>query len=179
MPETASPPPGSRRTRLLTGLSALGALTLTAGLLVATGGPAAAAPACKIDYSVNDWGSGFTGTVTVTNLGDAIANGWTVGWDFAGNQQVQQGWSATVTQSGKHVTAAGPDWAKALATGATATFGFNAAYSGTNAAPASFFASTSGPGPSPSSFDKVRFSAIERPRQSPSALRSSLSMPTP
>ena len=136
MPATASP--GSRRTRLISGLSALTALGLTAGFLVATGGAAAAATACKVDYSVNQWSTGFTGSVTVTNLGDAIGNGWTVGWDFAGNQQVQQGWSATVTQSGQHVTAVSPDWAKSLATGASATFGFNAAYSGTNAAPASF-----------------------------------------
>jgi len=73
--------------------------------------------------------TGFTGNVTVKNLGDPISGGWNLTWAFAGNQRITQGWSATVTQTGQQVNAASPSWASSLATNATANFGFNADYS--------------------------------------------------
>src|SRR4051812_29935407 len=118
--------------------SAVTAATLTAGLLVITGSPAGAAGGCKVTYTTHQWDTGFIANIEVTNLGDAISNGWKLEWDFGGNQKVQQGWSATYSQSGKHVTAANPSWAVSLGTGASANFGFNGSYSGTNDVPASF-----------------------------------------
>ena len=46
----------------------------------------------------------------MTNLGDPITNGWTLDWDFAGNQRVTQGWSGTFSQTGQHVTVQNPSW---------------------------------------------------------------------
>lgn len=135
---SSNPLHGPKNARLLSGLSAVAALMLAAGLVVVAGDEASAATGCKVDYSVNQWSTGFTGTVSVTNLGAPITTGWTAEWDFPGNQQVQQGWSATVTQSGQHVTAKSPDWAQTLGTNASASFGFNASYSGVNDVPASF-----------------------------------------
>jgi cellulase/cellobiase CelA1 len=73
----------------------------------------------------------------VTNLGPA-RTGWTLGFSFGGNQRVSNAWNATVTQSGTAVTVRNADWNGALATGATTTFGLQAAYSGTNDRPADF-----------------------------------------
>jgi cellulose 1,4-beta-cellobiosidase len=123
---------------LIRGLTAAAAASLVAGVGIFAATSASAAAGCRVDYSVNQWSTGFTANVTVTNLGDPISNGWNVTWAFPGNQQVTQGWSATITQSGANVTAANPSWSPALGTNATANFGFNANYSGTNTAPSSF-----------------------------------------
>ncbi|NMO57658.1 cellulose 1,4-beta-cellobiosidase [Actinoplanes sp. TBRC 11911] len=120
------------------GLTAAAAFALVSGLGVAAATSASAAAGCQVSYSVNQWNTGFTGTVNVTNLGDPISGGWNVAWTFAGNQRVTQGWSATISQSGTRVTATNPSWSTTIGTGASVNFGFNADYSGTNTAPASF-----------------------------------------
>jgi len=117
-------------------VAAASVLVTGAGLAVAH--QANAAAGCRVTYSVNQWNTGFTANMSVTNLGDPITGGWRVTWAFAGNQRVTQGWSATITQSGQNVTAANPSWSTSLGTNATASFGFNADYSGTNAVPTSF-----------------------------------------
>ncbi|MES9539651.1 glycoside hydrolase family 6 protein [Actinomadura sp. NPDC000600] len=125
---------GARR-----GLAAASAAVLLAsGTVALAQAQASAAAGCKVDYTTNDWGSGFTASVTVTNLGDPITSGWTLEWDFAGNQQVTSGWNGTFTQSGKHVTVKNPSWAQTLATNASVNPGFQGTYSGSNQAPAQF-----------------------------------------
>ncbi len=123
---------------LIRGLTAAAAVTLVSGLGIFAATSASAAAGCRVDYSANSWSTGFTGTVNVTNLGDPISGGWRLTWAFAGNQQITQGWSATITQSGANVTATNPTWSASLPTNGSANFGFNANYSGTNAAPTSF-----------------------------------------
>ena len=51
----------------------LAALTLLAGTLVAGRGADAADVQCKVDYSVNDWGSGFTANLTLTNADQVVS----------------------------------------------------------------------------------------------------------
>ncbi|MFD3353787.1 glycoside hydrolase family 6 protein [Streptomyces fradiae] len=131
---TQSPP--RRRTALL----AASTLLLTAGATATVLSPSAgaAAPGCTVDYKVtNEWSNGFGANVTVTNTGDPVS-GWTLEWSFGGNQQVTQHWNAGITQSGAAVTAKNVSWNGSLATGASASFGFNASHSGTNAVPAVF-----------------------------------------
>ncbi|WP_020638547.1 glycoside hydrolase family 6 protein [Amycolatopsis balhimycina] len=117
--------------------SSVTAAAVVSGLLVAGGSPAGAATGCKVTYTVNQWDTGFTANIAVTNLGDSVSS-WNVEWDFGGNQQVQQGWSATFSQSAKHVSAKNPSWGGTLGSNATANFGFNGSYSGTNDIPTSF-----------------------------------------
>jgi cellulose 1,4-beta-cellobiosidase len=161
------------------GRTAAAAATLVSGLgvFVATG--ASAAAGCRVSYSVNQWSTGFTGTVNVTNLGDPISGGWNVTWDFPGNQHVTQGWSATISQSGTRVTAANPSWSPSLATNASANFGFNADYSGTNTAPTTFslngVACTGSTGPS----SPPPSSPSSPPPSSPSSPPPSSSSPPP
>ncbi|MCO8271189.1 glycoside hydrolase family 6 protein [Actinoplanes sp. TRM 88003] len=123
---------------LIRGLTAAAAVSLVSGLGVFAATSASAAAGCRVDYTANSWSTGFTGNVSVTNLGDPISGGWRLTWTFPGNQQITQGWSATITQSGANVTATNPSWAGSLPTNGNATFGFNANYSGTNTSPATF-----------------------------------------
>jgi hypothetical protein len=83
----------------------------------------------------NDWGSGFTATVTVSNPGTAPTTGWRVTWAWAGSQQVSGAWNATVTQSGVSVTAANAGYNGAVPPAGTTSFGVQASYGGTNATP--------------------------------------------
>ena len=51
------------------------------------------------------------------------------------NQTVSNFWSASVTQSGKDVTAVNASYNNAVSPGQSTAFGFQAGYSGTNTAP--------------------------------------------
>lgn len=112
------------------------AAVLGAGLGVAAEvAPAAAAAGCQATYSItSQWNTGFGASVTVTNLGSAVAS-WTVSWTFPGNQQVTQLWNGTVSQSGEAVTVTNASYNGSVGTNASVNFGFNGSYSGTNAAP--------------------------------------------
>jgi endoglucanase len=92
---------------------------------------------CQVEYLVNDWGGGFTGTVRITNLGAPIS-GWTLAFAFAGNQRITNGWNATWNQPSQNVTAQSIGWNGNLGTGATTEIGFNATYAGANAEPTTF-----------------------------------------
>ncbi|MGY1579384.1 glycoside hydrolase family 6 protein [Streptomyces sp. MN13] len=125
------------RTALLAALALVGGATGTA-MAAIPGDIGAAAVPCTVDYKVqNQWDTGFTASVTVTNNG-AAKSGWSLKWSYAGNQKVTNAWNAKVTQSGTAVTAANESYNGQLATGGSATFGFQGTYSGTNAVPATF-----------------------------------------
>ncbi|WP_433306586.1 glycoside hydrolase family 9 protein [Actinoplanes sp. CA-030573] len=93
---------------------------------------------CRVAYSVNDWGGGFTGTVAITNTGSSAWSAWTLGFTFPGNQKVSQGWSATWSQTGAQVTAASLSYNGAVPAGGSAGIGFNGTYTGANTAPSAF-----------------------------------------
>ncbi|MEU8116466.1 glycoside hydrolase family 6 protein [Micromonospora sp. NPDC048947] len=125
---------GPRRALALAGAGAL----VAGGLVTIPVTAAQAATQCDIAYTSNDWPGGFTASVTIKNVGDPL-NGWTLGWTFANSsQRVQQGWSATFTQSGSQVTARSMSYNGTLATGASTSIGFNGAWSGSNPKPTSF-----------------------------------------
>ncbi|MFF0173430.1 glycoside hydrolase family 9 protein [Micromonospora profundi] len=93
---------------------------------------------CSVGYVTNDWSTGFTATVTITNTGTTALNGWALRWSFTGGQTVSQGWSATVSQSGAAVTATNLSYNGALAPGASVSFGFNGNHNGSNPKPTAF-----------------------------------------
>src|SRR5688572_17051147 len=111
---------------------AAGVLVL-GGMATATLPASAATTGCSVSYTVqSQWPSGFSASVAVTNLGDAVSS-WTLAFDFPGaGQRVTQGWSATWTQSGARVSAASLSWNGSLGTGASTSIGFVGAWSGTN-----------------------------------------------
>jgi cellulase/cellobiase CelA1 len=94
--------------------------------------------ACRVDYATNDWGSGFTATVSVTNTGTTALNGWSLGWAYTAGQRVTQAWSASAVQTGTQVTVTNASWNGALAPGASTSFGINGTHTGSNPRPASF-----------------------------------------
>ncbi|GHH84586.1 hypothetical protein GCM10018793_49420 [Streptomyces sulfonofaciens] len=113
--------------------AASGAVTATTS---SQGGGGGGSGACTAAYHVdNDWGSGFTATVTVTNTSATALPSWLVKWAFAGNQKVTNAWNATVAQSGQAVTAQNAAHNGSLSPGASASFGFQGSYGGSNAAP--------------------------------------------
>ncbi|OAR26260.1 cellulose 1,4-beta-cellobiosidase [Streptomyces sp. ERV7] len=116
------------------------ALSLPLGAIAAGAVPAAHAASvqCGVDYKTNDWGSGFTADITVTNRGSAAIDGWTLTYAYAGNQQLTNGWNGTWTQSAKTVTVKAADWNKTIAAGGAVTAGGQFTYSGTNTAPTAF-----------------------------------------
>ena len=87
-------------------------------------------------YSVQtDWGSGFVSNITVKNNGSSTINSWRVTWTWGGNQTITNFWNATITQSGQGVNAVNVSYDGTIAPGQSVSFGFQATYSGTNAAP--------------------------------------------
>ncbi|GAA2154876.1 glycoside hydrolase family 48 protein [Actinomadura napierensis] len=114
------------------------ALTLVCGGLAAPAPPSlAAAASCKVAYSKNDWGSGFTASIDITNQGDAL-NGWKLTYSYGGDQKLASGWSGRWSQSGKDVTVQNESWNGTLASGATVNAGAQFTYSGTNTDPTAF-----------------------------------------
>ncbi|CAG0935332.1 Exoglucanase/xylanase [Thermoflexales bacterium] len=96
---------------------------------------------CAVTYTVNQWNTGFTADVKITNNGSAAIPGWTLAWSFANGQQITGSWNATVTQTGANVSASNPagHWNGTIgANGGSASFGFQATHTGTNARPMNF-----------------------------------------
>jgi hypothetical protein len=72
-----------------------------------------------------DWGTGFTGQITLTNTGNTAINGWTLEFDFTGN--ITDIWSAQiVSHVGDHYVIQNAPWDAAIAPGQSISFGFNA-----------------------------------------------------
>jgi cellulase/cellobiase CelA1 len=109
----------------------------TSATPVRTGTPAPSGAArCSATLRVdNQWGNGFTATVTVSNPGSVATKTWRVTWTWGGNQSIVNRWNATVTQSGTAVTATNLSYNGAIAGGGNTTFGFQASFSGTNTVP--------------------------------------------
>ncbi|MFB7439601.1 glycoside hydrolase family 48 protein [Streptomyces mirabilis] len=127
-----------RRTRRLW-TAVVAALALPFTMLANGSTPAQAAGVqCSVDYKTNDWGSGFTADLTLTNRGTDPVNGWTLTYDYTGNQTLTSGWNGTWSQSGRTVTAKNASWNGTIAAGAAVSTGAQFTYSGTNTAPASF-----------------------------------------
>lgn len=125
------------RTALLAAMALVAGATGTA-FAVDPGGIGTAAVPCTVDYKVqNQWSTGFTAAVTITN-NSAAKSSWSLKWSYAGNQKVTSGWNAKISQSGTDVTAANESYNAQLATGGSVSFGFQGSYSGSNAIPATF-----------------------------------------
>lgn len=117
---------------------------LTAAALVVSGAAvsqvatAQAAAGCRVAYTVtNQWQGGFGANVAITNLGDPITS-WALSYAFPSGQTITQLWNGTYTASGSQVTVRNVAYNGAIATNATASFGFNGAFTGTNATPTAF-----------------------------------------
>jgi hypothetical protein len=98
----------------------------------------AAALQCSVDYKTNDWGSGFTVDLTLTNRGTDVIDGWTLTYAYSGNQKLGNGWNGTWSQSGANITVKNASHNARVAAGAAVSTGAQFSYSGGNTAPTSF-----------------------------------------
>jgi cellulose binding protein with CBM2 domain/fibronectin type III domain protein len=117
---------------------AAGNRSTRSGPVAVTTASGATTSTCKVGYSVNDWGGGFTATIVISNTGASTLNGWTLAFAWPGNQHITNGWSATYTQSGAQMTATNLSYNGTIAPGGNTTIGFNASYTGSNPAPTAF-----------------------------------------
>ncbi|MET9409598.1 glycoside hydrolase family 18 chitinase [Streptomyces sp. NPDC002935] len=116
------------RHRTVAGLTTL---LLPLAALVGLAGPAQAATTATATYAkTQDWGTGFEGKWTVKNTGTTAISSWTIEWDFPSGTSVTSAWDADVTSSGTHWTAKNKSYNGSLAAGASVSFGFNGAGSG-------------------------------------------------
>jgi endoglucanase len=109
-----------------------------------TPGPTATTPpaggaGCAVAYRVeNQWSSGFTAMVTVTNRGSSVVDGWTLAFRFPGSQRLVSAWNGTATQTGAAVTVRNVGYNGRIAPGASVSFGFQGTVDGANAAGTGF-----------------------------------------
>ena len=76
----------------------------------------------ECSYTItNNWGSGFTGEIKVTNHTNQTVYGWSVNWKDAAT--ITNSWNATVSGSNPY-TATALNWNSTLAPNASASFGF-------------------------------------------------------
>ena len=79
--------------------------------------------AATCSYAVtNDWGSGLTAAITITNNGTSAINGWSVNWTYSANR-ITNLWNATLTGTNPY-NAASLSWNAGIAVGQSVSFGF-------------------------------------------------------
>ena len=106
-------------------------LLLPLAALVGLAAPAEAASTATATFTKSsDWGTGFGGQWTVKNTGTSAISSWTVEWDFPSGTSVTSAWDADVTNSANHWTAKNKSYNGTIAAGASVSFGFNGAGSG-------------------------------------------------
>jgi len=83
--------------------------------------------AAKVSFAdVNDWGRGFTGSITITNTGTTTIDGWSLSFDFA--VSISSTWNATlVSHAGSHYVISDAGYDAIIQPGQSVTIGFNAA----------------------------------------------------
>lgn len=81
------------------------------------------------DYTItydlnNDWGNGFTGTISITNSTDSVLEDWALEFDF--DREITNIWNATIlSHEANHYTIMNAGYNSNIAAGQTISFGFN------------------------------------------------------
>ncbi|MEE1788664.1 cellulose binding domain-containing protein [Streptomyces sp. SP17BM10] len=94
--------------------------------------------ACRVVYTKNEWAGVMVGTVTVVNNGLGQVNGWSLGFDFPGDNAITNSWNASASQNGPSVNAANVYYNPAVPQGGSVQWGFKATWSRSDADPSAF-----------------------------------------
>jgi chitinase len=78
---------------------------------------------------VSDWGTGFTGQITV-KAGDTALSSWTVEFDLPSGTSIGSAWEADMTRTGDHYRFVNRSYNGSVAPNASTAFGFNGAGAG-------------------------------------------------
>ncbi|MEM9317035.1 MAG: cellulose binding domain-containing protein [Pseudomonadota bacterium] len=91
--------------------------------LSAIASPGAMAAQC--DYVVrNDWNSGFTVDLTITNTGATAIDGWEVGLEFLDGSRITGAWNVDLAGDNPY-QAQNKGYNRSIAAGGSQSFGFN------------------------------------------------------
>jgi aryl-phospho-beta-D-glucosidase BglC (GH1 family) len=86
---------------------------------------------------VDDWGSGFTGNITIANEGTTPINGWTLQFDFP--VTISNIWNGQIiSQTGNHFVIGDESYNATIGAGQSVTFGFNASPGNVTNGPANY-----------------------------------------
>lgn len=78
----------------------------------------------KCAYAItNDWGSGFTASIKITNTGATAVTGWSVSWNYTNATRVTNLWNGVMTGNNPY-TVTHMDWNKTIQPGQSVEFGF-------------------------------------------------------
>jgi Glycoside hydrolase family 44/Cellulose binding domain len=119
----------------------------------------------------NDWGSGYTALIKITNSGTTTINGWTVRWQYSGNNRVTNVWNTRLTGSNPY-SGTNLSWNANIQPNQTVEFGFQGTKS-TAAAEIPVVTGTGCGAASTSRSSSSHFSSISRSSSSISSSRSS------
>ncbi|MFI8091272.1 cellulase family glycosylhydrolase [Streptomyces sp. NPDC086080] len=115
----------------LTTATAAPAAPAPTGADAVTAGPAAADARVTAQITrTTAWDTGYGADVSITNDGDAPADGWTIEFDLPAGTTVAGHWSATRTRQGQHYRFTNASWNATVAPGGRQSFGFNATGTG-------------------------------------------------
>jgi eukaryotic-like serine/threonine-protein kinase len=94
---------------------------------------------CSVTYRVTySLASYFTAEVKIANAGSKSIGGWTLTFDFAGDQQVTSGWAGRWDQNGNQVKVQDLFYNRSIDAGKDLTIGFVGSYHDKNGAPRHF-----------------------------------------
>jgi hypothetical protein len=111
----------------------------TTSAITVTAPPTNALAATATFTDTNDWGTGFTGNITIANQGSTAINNWVLQFDFSGT--ISNIWNATiVSHTGTHYVISAASYNANIGAGQSASFGFQASPGNVTAAtgPANF-----------------------------------------
>jgi prepilin-type N-terminal cleavage/methylation domain-containing protein len=103
--------------------SATASPTTSAATSAAATSPAAGTCTSQVNRD-SSWPQGYQASVTVRNTGTSTLSPWTATWRVPASVTLVNGWNATVSQSGRVITAQAPSWQQSLAPGASWTVGY-------------------------------------------------------
>ncbi len=93
---------------------------------------------CMVNYTIqNQWANGFVVDVRINNVSNNEISSWKIEWNFPGDQNIINYWNVNLSQSGQAVIGENLGYNSTIPVGGSQTFGFQATYSGANAALAS------------------------------------------
>ncbi|PUA28430.1 MAG: endoglucanase [Cellvibrio sp. 79] len=148
------------------------ALLLSAGMF-ATQISLAQTATCKYVVT-NNWGSGATANIEITNKGTTAINGWNVSWSYV-NNRLSGSWNANITGANPY-SASNLSWNGNISPGQTVAFGLQVNGNGAIETPAVTGAICGGSTSSVVPSSSVRSSSSSIRSSSSSSIRSSSSV---
>lgn len=120
---TSSSVKSSSSSSVATSSSSSSVATSSSSSIKSSSSSSSAVSGSKCQYVVgNEWNTGFTGAVRITNNGTSAINGWTVTWSYSDGTTLTNSWNATVTGSNPY-SATNLNWNNVIQPGQSVEIG--------------------------------------------------------